>query len=390
MSNFEHRMKALRTNGPRIKVPENPPDPVYSRPPAEPTGDIYDYPNPGRQLTITGLDKGEVSTILKNLNSQTSKEEMSLWENLFSKIGLPKLNNLQIAIIFSILLPGYETADAKDNIRKALESGMLNIEISEVFKMVETVSEIDYMFYLNEGNEAAEPNYMFGQKDSNIMAWCVYHEARGENEEGQLGVMLTALNKMESKNYAKSLGGVVFKKFAFSWALVKQKLNTIVENTDTKIVTTNGKEIKTIQKEKFEPNTISKIIGNTVKYINENTTIADSKTKIIKRLNEIRKTKDKPRLTEAEFTKFILYHKQGMLENKFYLSFVKTANTFRRIAYLESLFVEKDSRIQEFGSHLFYPDIAPPMNWILPKNYAESVNKSAMSQEQKKIVWSGK
>ena len=49
------------------------------------------------------------------------------------------------------------------------------------------------------------------------LVYNVYHEARGEPEKGKLAVALVTLNRVDHKNYPKTICGVVFQKYQFSW-----------------------------------------------------------------------------------------------------------------------------------------------------------------------------
>ncbi len=56
-------------------------------------------------------------------------------------------------------------------------------------------------------------------------AWClaqnIYHEARGEQEQGQLAVATVTLNRVERKDYPATVCGVVWQPRQFSWTHVR-------------------------------------------------------------------------------------------------------------------------------------------------------------------------
>lgn len=54
-------------------------------------------------------------------------------------------------------------------------------------------------------------------REFECLARNVYYEARGESKQGKLAVALVTLNRLDNKNYPKSICDVVFQKRQFSW-----------------------------------------------------------------------------------------------------------------------------------------------------------------------------
>lgn len=54
-------------------------------------------------------------------------------------------------------------------------------------------------------------------KELQCLATNVYKEARGESQEGQVAVARVTLNRVENKHYPKTICGVVYQPYQFSW-----------------------------------------------------------------------------------------------------------------------------------------------------------------------------
>lgn len=57
----------------------------------------------------------------------------------------------------------------------------------------------------------------FTEEDINCMTDNLYHEARGEPESGQRGVVQVVLNRMKDKRWPSTVCGVIYYPSAFSW-----------------------------------------------------------------------------------------------------------------------------------------------------------------------------
>lgn len=55
------------------------------------------------------------------------------------------------------------------------------------------------------------------EKDLECLALNIYHEARGETVEGQIGVAHVTLNRVEHDNWPNDICGVVYQDKQFSW-----------------------------------------------------------------------------------------------------------------------------------------------------------------------------
>jgi len=64
----------------------------------------------------------------------------------------------------------------------------------------------------------AEP--VIPQKDLECLALNIYHEARGETVEGQIGVAFVTLNRVEHSNWPDNICDVVYQEKQFSWTHV--------------------------------------------------------------------------------------------------------------------------------------------------------------------------
>ena len=64
----------------------------------------------------------------------------------------------------------------------------------------------------------AEP--VVPQKDLECLALNIYHEARGETVEGQIGVAFVTLNRVEHDNWPDNICDVVYQEKQFSWTHV--------------------------------------------------------------------------------------------------------------------------------------------------------------------------
>lgn len=67
----------------------------------------------------------------------------------------------------------------------------------------------------NEIYAASIPSY--GEEDINCMTDNLYHEARGEPEAGQRGVVQVVLNRTQDSRWPSTVCGVIYHPFAFSW-----------------------------------------------------------------------------------------------------------------------------------------------------------------------------
>jgi len=61
-------------------------------------------------------------------------------------------------------------------------------------------------------------------KNIECLAKNIYHEARGENLEGQIAVAIVTLNRVKSKHYPNTVCGVVYQYKQFSWTLNEKKI----------------------------------------------------------------------------------------------------------------------------------------------------------------------
>lgn len=62
------------------------------------------------------------------------------------------------------------------------------------------------------------------QTDLDCLAKVIYHEARGEPEEGQVAVAWVVMNRLNSQRFSNTICGVVYQKSQFSWTAFKYKI----------------------------------------------------------------------------------------------------------------------------------------------------------------------
>lgn len=65
------------------------------------------------------------------------------------------------------------------------------------------------------------------KKQIKCLADNIYHEARGEGDNGMLAVGNVTMNRVKSKHYPNTICGVVWQYKQFSWTLNKPKINDI-------------------------------------------------------------------------------------------------------------------------------------------------------------------
>jgi hypothetical protein len=272
-------------------------------------------------------------------------------------------------------------ASAKDDIRKAILSGQFGVEISKSFKAVEKISEMDYRFYSTEERGNAELSQEFSTVDAQIMTWNLYHEARGEPEEGQLSVMLSTLNRMRSKNFPRSVGGVVFQRFAYSWILAQKKFSTIVDDINTQV---ENKQTKRIDIEKYDERKFRRIqeMVNRFMFLDKDGQVPNNLGNAINLLKSELIRKYGIRVSPDKLDKTTTYHKSGMLHMNNFLKEIKTVDTFRRVAYLEYLASIGDYRVFKVGTQIYYSDtIRVPLisEWKVPAEYKSELPKTKIN-----------
>jgi hypothetical protein len=111
--------------------------------------------------------------------------------------------------LFMSIMSCPDLANANDIERKKIEW---------VIQMTDSFDKMDLLLSKNEAYSSAPENYRFTPEDKNILAWNIYHEARGESDIGKKLVLLTVINRMLSPHYPASVRGVVFKHRHFTWA----------------------------------------------------------------------------------------------------------------------------------------------------------------------------
>ena len=272
------------------------------------------------------------------LGLNMNKLILEFWRNQKGS-SLPDLSNIEIldrkkvlAMAFSLLsLSAPELAKA--------EAQITNNEIEWAIEATQKIDPVEYL--INKKSERGVRDLMvqpLTESEKNILTWNLYHEARGENENGGigiLGVLLSSLERMRSPKFPATAEGVVFQEYQYSWAL------KIPENKiDHKVNVSSFLKLREI---------VNKFTRE--KTLDEN----------------ISKLKDKM-LSYAQLINFNLqnipdrithYHRLGMLTEKNFAE-KASAETKIRISRIESLYgteVGNKLGIIKLGRHLFYPDL---------------------------------
>lgn len=242
-------------------------------------------------------------------------------------------------------------------------------DLDKTFTSLKKINQAEYINFLTQEKGTVPNVYVFSETDKRILAWNIYHECRGEVDSGKLGVILSVLNRMSSNKYPKSLGGVVFKKFAFSWALAIKKLGLIVE-TNNEIDATRDFERQSLPLEKINEADFNVIFDFINKLTTTKRSLGELKQEVEIRLMAMRDTKENFIPDSFNFGKVLSYHKYGMLFEKNFLAEIKTIDTFRRVAYIETLFESRDPKVSKLGNQLYYSDeLQPDEKWELPSKY---------------------
>jgi hypothetical protein len=223
---------------------------------------------------------------------------------------------------------------------QAGEKVKMNDQISWAIEALEKLDPIDYLINNHEKPGSRNPQETFSEEDKKLLAWNIYHEARGETEEGMKGVLLSTFERLKSSKFPSSVKGVVFQSHQYSWTLKIPK-EEISEKTDMNKFLQIRKLIDQYTTDKKSGE--SKTFGQSLSELKTSLGLANS---------------------EISYTH---YHLDGMLKKPF---FAKLAGgpTKNRVSFMEYLF-KKDQRIKKFGNHLYYPDnITVPMGWTAPIN----------------------
>jgi hypothetical protein len=235
-------------------------------------------------------------------------------------------------IAFAILNSGASNANAEkanDQIAWAIEATK-NIDIVNAY-----ANRIS-------ANRERKQDEVFTEHEISLLTWNVFHEARGEPKEGQLGVLLSCLERMKSKSFGATADEVVFKNRQFTWTHNVNKF----DNSKLK-----NKEIETYAKIRNEIQDILK---------DKNAITLNQKIDLIKNkiLAELKKdVKNKITKIPDGITHYQVYK---LMEDKTFSQETKTVNTLNRVKKTEEMYLtekeKSDPKIVKLGSQIFYSE----------------------------------
>jgi hypothetical protein len=254
-------------------------------------------------------------------------------EQLVESFGTDTKKILRLATLAIAIL---NTASSEALANKEKPSVNPN-EIVWALEALNGIDPINYVLNQKETNGARSPEDKLSFSEVNTIAWNLYFESRGENEEGQKAVMLTTLNRMLSTSYPKSAEGVVYGKYQHAWTL----------------------EIEKLKSQKVDMKSFLKIRAMVERILESgNHEVKKSQEVILKELASSNKIDWKILESMQTFN----FHKRGMVDphnphlNR-YLKDIKSFDTLKRLIFIEQLADSKSNRVVSFGTHVFYGNV---------------------------------
>ncbi len=292
---------------------------------------------------------GVSSEIINNLlNYKYENRQQSLWETLNDNNLLPleqisevsdkalRLNTIAVAIAILNFSTITQTANAQPFSKSD------GREIEWALEAIQKIDPIEILSFNSVKRGKAPVDYEFTESDKNVMAWNIYHEARGEKQiVGKLGVLLSVFERLSSGKFGDEPKNIVFSLGQYSW--VKEKLNEVDGKVDVASYTFLRRMVAELCKQPFRQ--AHKILKQII-------------------LEEIQKTN--PEISELP-ENLTHYHKKGMLEGKDKERYISAAsyNTINRIKIIEELYKRGDKNIIVLGSHIYYPDSYTSSEFII-------------------------
>jgi hypothetical protein len=188
------------------------------------------YPIPSKREAkvlinpIKGLGEEDWQRILNALKTKPPNES-ELWHILKSLLenfivdessggDLDPGDIIRVAAIFIVLMQSpIMSAEAKPL------SPSDQKKIEWIIEMSNKPEVIDILINQSEKPGQAKEDHKLADEDKNLLAWNIFHEARGEGPTGQKLVMLATVNRMFSPTkYPASAKGVILQRMQFSWA----------------------------------------------------------------------------------------------------------------------------------------------------------------------------
>jgi hypothetical protein len=214
-------------------------------------------------------------------------------------------------------------------------------QIEWTLEALEGIDPIDYLLEKSATNASIEDTKVFDDYERSLLAWNLYHEARGELSnkkenkglEGILGQLFSVFERMKSKSFPAEPEETVFDKSQYSWTPNLLKEEGIKDDKQKIQSYTELREI------------VEKItVGN----------FGESYKTLKRILLDLSERKELPEsLTD--------YHVFGMLDSADtkkrdrYLKDIRSEDTYKRILVIDQMLIDKDPNVVMFGSlHVYY------------------------------------
>jgi ribosomal protein S13 len=347
-----------RKNAERVKVGMNTDGAIFVKTPES----LGQNGNDSGERILPGIPENIKLSLLKirdqNLDQKDNSSLRKFWEmlndeNLLPPKGKRLLPNPEtlltegvevskiLFLAFAILNSGVDIANAdkiqNDQIAWAIEATQ-NIDIINAF--ANKVVPI-------ENRKPREQDQEFTTEEINLISWNIFHEARNKSEgtEGRLGVMLSVLERMKSKNYGTTANEVIFQHAQFTWTSNVEKL----KNENNKEVLTFIEIKNLVEKYLKNQNTLDQKIESI-----RNAIISEYNSK-----DRFEGEIKKPKITKLP-ENLTHYQVHKVLENKNFQHESKSDSTKARISYTEKLYLEDlqnvTPRVIKLGTQIYYSE----------------------------------
>jgi hypothetical protein len=340
-----------RKNAERVKVGMNTGGAIFVKTPES----LGQNGNDSGERILPGIPENIKQSLLKirdqNLDQKDNSSLRKFWEMLNDENLLPPKGKRLLPNPETLLTEGFEISKILFLAFAILNSGIdtakaNEIENKQIAWAIEATQNLDVInAFANRvsNNQERKQDQTFTQEEINLLTWNVFHEAGGEPNEGQLGVLLTCLERMKSPNYGATAEEVIFKNRQFTWTHNLNKFSNIDRsNSEIKNYLKIRSEIEKILTDpdnKTLDDKIKKVRGKIIKLYND------------KPENTVKITKLPERLTHYQVYK--------LMESSF-ASEPKSGETLTRIKRTENYFNNEKNKAEpgiiKLGSQIFYPE----------------------------------